>query len=153
MKLLCDSNVFLALTLERHPHHRLAVTWMETLPENDTTFFCRATQQTYLRLLTVESMLKTEVRSNTEALEAWLKLRTDSRIGFIAQEPAGLEPRWFELARQGSPAPKRWMDAYLASFAMCAKMRFVTFDTGFEQYVPLGLDLLLLRESVGKEVG
>ncbi|MCL5098879.1 MAG: PIN domain-containing protein [Candidatus Omnitrophica bacterium] len=147
MNLLCDSNVFLALTLDTHPHHSRAVAWIETLPEGVTALFCRATQLAFLRLLTVEPILKVEVRSNEEALAALDKLQSDSRIGFMANEPAGLEARWFKLARHASPAPKRWMDAYLASFAICAKMRFVTFDRGFEQFVPLGLDLILLGQK------
>jgi predicted nucleic acid-binding protein len=96
-------------------------------------------------------MLRTEVRSNEEALEAWKMLRADSRIGFVANEPAGMEARWFELARHSAPAPKQWMDAYLAAFALSARMRLVTFDRGFEQFVPLGLDLVLLREQPSKE--
>ena len=151
MKLLCDSNLFLALTLDTHPHHALAVAWMEALPEGATAYFCRATQQAYFRLLTVEPMLRTEVRSNEEALEAWKMLRADSRIGFVANEPAGMEARWFELARHSAPAPKQWMDAYLAAFALSARMRLVTFDRGFGQFVPLGLDLALLREKPSKE--
>jgi predicted nucleic acid-binding protein len=39
------------------------------------------------------------------------------------------------------------MDAYLAAFAIRAGMRLVTFDRGFEQFVSLGLDLVLLREG------
>jgi len=109
MKLLCDSNVFLALTLDNHPHHTLAVAWMEALPEDATAYFCRATQQAYLRLLTVEPMLKSEVRSNNEALEAWNQLRSDSRVGFVPDEPSGLEARWLTLAGHSAPAPKRWM--------------------------------------------
>jgi len=145
MKLLCDSSVFLALTLDTHPHHTVAVAWVEDLPEDATAYFCRATQRAYLRLLTVEPMLKADVRSNDEALEAWKKLRTDSRIGFVTNEPAGLEARWLALAGHTVPAPKRRMDAYLAAFAICAKMRFMTFDAGFERFVPLGLDLVRLR--------
>ncbi len=144
MKLLCDSNLFLALTLDKHPHYSDAVAWLESLPHGAIAFFCRATQQSYLRLLTVEPMLKAEVRSNEEALAALAKLRTDSRIGFVLNEPEGLEPQWFALARCASPAPKRWMDAYLAAFAVSAGMRFVTFDRGFEQFSQYGLDLVLL---------
>ena len=48
MKLLCDSNVFLALTLDAHPHHAVAVAWIEAFPEGVTAFFCSATQQSYL---------------------------------------------------------------------------------------------------------
>jgi hypothetical protein len=41
--------------------------------------------------------------------------------------------------------------ANLAAFAMSAKMRFVTFDLGFQQFVPFGLHLDLLREKRGQE--
>lgn len=58
MKLLCDSNLFLALTLGAPPHHALAVAWLEALPEGGTACFCRATQLAYLRLLTVEPMFQ-----------------------------------------------------------------------------------------------
>jgi len=44
------------------------------------------------------------------------------------------------------------MDAYLAAFAISANLRFVTFDAGFEQFVALGLDLVLLRKKLTKEV-
>jgi len=37
-----------------------------------------------------------------------------------------------------------WMDAYLAAFAVETGMRLVTFDRGFQKFVPLGLNLLLL---------
>jgi len=36
------------------------------------------------------------------------------------------------------------MDAYLVAFAMCAQMRLVTFDRGFDRWRADGLDLLLL---------
>ena len=147
MRHLCDSNVFIALTLKNHLHHREAVRWMEALGEGETASFCRATQQSYLRLLTTTVIVKGETRSNDEALAAWQKLSSDARVDLVASEPAGLAERWLELAQNSSPAPKRWMDTYLASFAICEGMRFVTFDQGFEQYRAQGLDLLLLGKA------
>jgi predicted nucleic acid-binding protein len=38
------------------------------------------------------------------------------------------------------------MDAYLASFAITARMRLVTMDKDFKNYERHGLDLLLLSE-------
>jgi predicted nucleic acid-binding protein len=47
-----------------------------------------------------------------------------------------------QLAAHTQPAPKRWMDAYLAAFAIAAGQRLVTFDQGFRSYA--GLDVLML---------
>ena len=148
MKHLCDSSVFLALSLGNHPHHAVAAAWMDALAEQDGACFCRATQQSYLRLLTVSTTLKGETRSNDEAIAAWRTLSSDPRIDLVMGEPRGLETRWLALAGHPSAAPKRWMDAYLAAFAICAGMRFVTFDQGFEQYRKQGLDLLILGADV-----
>ncbi len=51
MKYLCDSNVFLALSVEQHAHHSLAATWFGALTAADTASFCRATRISFLRLL------------------------------------------------------------------------------------------------------
>jgi toxin-antitoxin system PIN domain toxin len=115
--------------------------WVEDLPVGDTLFFCRATQQSYLRLLTVKEWMKEDVCTNSEALDAFEKLISDSRIDF-AQEPQDLEARWTAYARVSTPSPKRWMDAYLAAFARQARMSFVTFDRGFGVFE--GLDLIAL---------
>lgn len=48
MRILCDSNIFLALTLEAHSHHQRAVHWIESRPEPIMLCFCRATQLAYL---------------------------------------------------------------------------------------------------------
>ena len=55
--ILCDSNVWLALALSRHSHHTAARDWLETVEETASVVFCRATQQTFLRLLTNASVL------------------------------------------------------------------------------------------------
>ncbi|MCP5550400.1 MAG: hypothetical protein H7A53_05870 [Akkermansiaceae bacterium] len=52
---------------------------------------------------------------------------------------------WLQLAEHDSPAPKLWMDAWLAAFAIRGRMRLVTFDEGFERYRSEGLDLLVLK--------
>ena len=63
-------------------------------------------------------------------------------VGF-ADEPPGLFPRWKAFADLPSPSPKRWMDAYLAAFAVEAGLTMVTADGDFNVYVPdLKLNLL-----------
>ncbi len=143
MKHLCDSNVFIALTLEAHPHHDRAVRWLEDSPKGAMFFFCRFTQASYLRLLTVREWMKENVCTNDEAIRAYQTLRTDVRVGFLASEPANLEKRWLEYAGGDQSSPKRWMDAYLAAFAREAKMSLATFDRGFAVFP--GLDLIVLK--------
>ena len=142
MKHLCDSNVFIALTLEAHPHHERAVAWLENLPRGSTLYFCRSTQTSYLRLLTVREWMKELVCTNDESIKAYRTLRSDPRIGFLADEPKSLEKQWFDYAAGGQPSPKRWMDAYLAAFARGTGMSFVTFDRGFTAFAHLELIVL-----------
>jgi uncharacterized protein len=141
MRHLCDSNVFIALTVENHPQHATAVAWIEGLAGGDEAAFCRATQITYLRLLTVREVMRENVCTNEEAIGKYLTLRSDSRVAF-AEEPEGTEEQLLRYADHAEPSPKRWMDAYLAAFAKAGKMRFVSFDRGFRGYK--GLDFQLL---------
>jgi predicted nucleic acid-binding protein len=54
---LCDSNVWLALALSKHLHHSATREWFEAVEEAASICFCRATQQSFLRLLTNASVL------------------------------------------------------------------------------------------------
>ena len=91
--------------------------------------------------------MKEDVCTNTRALETFRRLSDDPRIGFIAEEPMGLEQRWFSLAGGRSASPKRWMDAYLIAFAECAGMLLVTFDLGLQQYTSEKVQVLLKNTS------
>ncbi len=53
----CDTNIWLALALSRHIHRKKARRWFQSVAEPRTIFFCRATQQPLLRLLTNFSVL------------------------------------------------------------------------------------------------
>jgi len=142
---LCDSNVWLALALSRHVHHASTRAWLERVEQPASLLFCRATQHTFLRLLTNAAVLApygSPPLSNTEAWHAYEALVADDRIAFRADEPAGLEAQWKALALRDTASPKLWMDAYLAAFALAAPCRMVTTDSAFEQFA--GLDLLLL---------
>jgi toxin-antitoxin system PIN domain toxin len=142
---LCDSNVWLALALSGHAHHGLARDWLDAVDETSTVLFCRATQQSFLRLLTNAAVLAPYGNlplTNREAWQAYEALLADYRIVLRAEEPGGLEPRWKELARRDDASPKLWMDAYLAAFALAAGCRMVTTDAAYRQFA--GLDLLLL---------
>ena len=143
--MLCDSNVWLALALSQHVHHADARDWLETVQEPASVLFCRATQQAFLRLLTNTAVLApygNPPLTNQQAWRAYEALLADDRIVFRAQEPAGLDLRWKQLALRDTASPKLWMDAYLAAFALAGGYQMVTTDAAFRQFS--GLDLVLL---------
>jgi uncharacterized protein len=146
--ILCDSNVWLALALSKHVHHDAAREWLETVDESASVFFCRPTQQAFLRLLTNASVLGpygNPPLTNREAWSAYEAFLSDHRIAVQRNEPVGVESLWKALAVRGTASPKLWMDAYLAAFAMAGRYSMVTTDVAFRQF--RGLDLLILGQS------
>lgn len=142
---LCDSNVWLALTLSEHVHHAAVRRWLEGVEEPRSAFFCRATQQTFLRLLTNRSVLApygNPPLTNREAWKVYEALLADDRIALQVEEPAGVDARFKQLAVRNTASPKLWMDAYLAAFALAGGYRMVTTDAAFRQFRGLELDLL-----------
>jgi toxin-antitoxin system PIN domain toxin len=142
---LCDSSVWLALALSKHVHHPAAREWFEAVRDSASAVFCRSTQQTFLRLLTNASVLApygNPPLTNRQAWEAYEALLADDRVGFRAEEPAGLDVHWKRFALRGTASPKLWMDAYLAGFAVAGGYRLVTTDQAFEQFRCLDVALL-----------
>lgn len=142
---LCDANVWLALALSKHVHHKAALDWLQTVQAPHSLVFCRATQQALLRLLTNASVLRpygNPPLTNREAWSVYEAFLADDRITFRADEPAGVEPLWKELAVRKTASSKLWMDAYLAAFALAGRYSLVTMDTAFHQFG--GLNLLVL---------
>jgi len=144
---LCDSNVWLALVLSKHSHHEAVREWLGKIEDQASIILCRATQQTFLRLLTNSAVLGAYGNpplTNRQAWSAYEALLKDERIVFRADEPSGVEGSWKELAVRGTVSPKLWMDAYLAAFAQAGHYRMVTTDAAFRQF--RGLDLLVLEQ-------
>lgn len=145
MRRLCDSNVWLALALSEHVHHVAAQEWLTTIEDADSVAFCRATQQSFLRLLTNASVLRpygNPPLTNRQAWRAYESFLADERIVLTMEEPPGLDARWKQLALRDTASPKLWMDAYLAGFAIEGGYRMVTTDTAFSQFKGLDLELL-----------
>jgi toxin-antitoxin system PIN domain toxin len=143
---LCDANIWLALALSRHVHHMTAIRWFKGVIEPHTVLFCRATQQTLLRLLTNSSVLATYGNpplTNAQAWDAFQAFAADDRVALRVDEPPQLESRWRQLAVRDTASPKLWMDAYLAAFAITAGLRLVTTDSAFRQFA--ALDHLILK--------
>lgn len=140
---LADSNVWIALALSKHEFHAAAQAWLAGQGA-EGALFCRATQNSFLRLLTTAAVCAPyaiPALSNTAAWSLYERFLADKRIAF-AEEPPGLESHWKKLAATNKASPKRWMDAYLAAFAIAGKHQLVTTDKAFRQFK--SLDLLLL---------
>lgn len=143
--ILCDSNVWLALALDKPAFHQSALSWFDRITEPRSVFFCRATQLALFRLLTSTAVL-TPVGipplTNGQAWSLYESFLTDDRIALQHREPAGLERLWKAFALRDTSSPKLWMDAYLAAFALAGGYQLVTNDKAYTQFD--GLELVLL---------
>lgn len=143
--MLCDTNVWLALSISGHVHHATAMGWFDAVTEPASVAFCRATQQSYLRLMTTAAVLGPHDHpplTNAQAWTGYEALLADDRIISRDGEPAGLVRHWRHLATRGEASPKLWMDAYLAAFAIADHRALVTHDAAFGQFDGLELTLL-----------
>lgn len=141
---LVDTSVWIALAFPTHPHHRQATDAAASFSVQAPAIFCRATQQSFLRLITtpaIQHVYGAESLTNEDAWAALARFLAAPAIAY-RDEPPGLFASWRNLATRQNASPKVWMDAYLAAFAICAGHRLVTIDKAFNQYA--GLDLQLL---------
>lgn len=146
--MLFDSNVWLALTFSAHPHHALAKELFAEARVENPACFCRATQQSFLRLSTTPAILHAYGAEGFTNQDAAKLIQTLSGLPVVSllEEPSGIESRWLELAGFNSASPKVWMDAYLATFAILHEAEFVTLDRDFRNFEKKGLKLRLLTE-------
>jgi toxin-antitoxin system PIN domain toxin len=141
---LPDTNLWLALSLSKHTHHQTATAWLGRETKPDSIVFCRATQQSFLRLMTTAAVLSVygnDPLTNVSAWAAYESFIADDRI-VSHSEPPGLTAIWRRLAARRTRSPKLWMDAYLAAFAIAAGAQLVTTDKAFTQFQ--GLDVLVI---------
>lgn len=110
---LPDVNIWLALALSGHSHHQAARTWLDGQETAGSIFFCRATQQGLVRLLSTAEVMGCygiPPLTNRAAWEVIVSFMEDDRVAF-ANEPAGVEAGWKDLAIRDTHSPKLWMDA------------------------------------------
>jgi toxin-antitoxin system PIN domain toxin len=124
-----DLNVWLALAVEAHEHHREAWRWMNQLPQDAKFIFSRYTQIGLLRLLTNSSAMGSATLTLREAWDVYDRWLEDPRVEFYP------EPRDADGAfrRATSPfasqkASKAVGDCWLLAYAMGIKATLVTFD-------------------------
>lgn len=138
---LLDINVWLALTFDSHVHHPVAKTWFDGLPEGAVCFFCRLTQQGFLRLATNPGAFGKHAMTLPDAWQKYDILLSDPRVAF-AEEPADLEHHWRAFTQHQSFSPQVWNDAHLAGFAVAGNLEMVTFDKAFTQYANVKCTIL-----------
>jgi uncharacterized protein len=138
-----DVNVWIALAYEGHQHHDSATAWFARLID-DPVYFCRFTQLGLLRLLTHPSVMKEDVRNQTEAWQTYDSFLQDERVSFHAEaDPDQIEASLRRLTSNARSFSQQWPDAYLAAFSRAAGFTLVTFDRGLRQMA--GGNTLLLR--------
>ena len=145
--LLFDTNIWLGALFPTHPfHHQARQVLTEATPATPAVF-CRATQHSFLRLMSTPVLLKTYGApdlTNRDALVALAALLAMPQV-CEREEPPGVIAQWHRLASCTSASPKVWMDAYLAAFALGGGLRLVSLDHDFKSYQQHGLDLLLIN--------
>jgi toxin-antitoxin system PIN domain toxin len=138
---LPDINVWLALTFTSHIHHPAARSWFEGLAENRGCYFCRFTQQGFLRLANNPKAFPGIAVNQDVAWQLFDAFAADPRVGYLT-EPPQLEETWRKFTQLPRLSPHSWSDAYLAAFAQLAGLEIVTFDQGFKQYPAVKCTLL-----------
>jgi toxin-antitoxin system PIN domain toxin len=146
---LFDTNVWIALAFATHAHRGRAVDAFAQVEDKRPAVFCRSTQQSFLRLASTPALLKNygaKGFTNNDAVQVLNQFMSSPTVSYRDESP-GLVPVWHRLAARPTAAPKVWMDAYLAAFAIAGSLRLVTFDRDFKRFEKQGLDLLLLAST------
>jgi uncharacterized protein len=138
---LLDVNAWLALARPGHTHHTAAKHyWQNSV---DGMAFCRTTMQGFLRLVTQPAVMGAAVHSTAEAWMIYSAHLASGRLQFVA-EPASIEAQLRAVTLRDNFQQRDWTGACLASFAMTAACRMVSFDKGLAQYE--GLQFLQLQK-------
>jgi uncharacterized protein len=128
---LADVNVWFALAVEEHQHHRQARQWWEETP--GMFGFVRTTQLGLLRLLTSSAPMRGQPLSNDQAWAVWDRFLSDERVRVFPELPA-LDEGFREFSSGAQPSPKVWVDAYLAAHAAANEAVLVSFDQAVARY-------------------
>lgn len=128
---LADVNVWFALAVEEHQHHRQARQWWENTP--GLMGFIRITQLGLLRLLTSAGPMRGQPLTNQQAWAVYDGFLSDDRVRLFPDAPA-VDGVFRDFSHTAQPSPKIWADAYIAAQTRVNEAVLVTFDQGFAQY-------------------
>lgn len=144
---LLDSNVWLAAAFAEHPAHAVSRRVLCSASPDEPALWCRATQQSFLRLASTPVITQAYGVPKASNGDAWAAMQTFLALPQVdgIDEPPELGRTWCRLGAIEQAAPKRWMDAYLAAFAITADLALISLDQDFRQFEPEGLTLQLLQ--------
>jgi toxin-antitoxin system PIN domain toxin len=144
---LFDSSVWIGAIFTTHPFHQQARAALQDATTAAPAFFCRFTQQSFLRLASTPALLKAYGATGLTNRDALVALEALLALPKVCEreEPPGTVALWHRLAARETASPKVWMDAYLAAFAMSSGLRLVPLDSDFKTYEAQGLDWVLLK--------
>ncbi len=144
---LLDSNVWLAAAFAEHPAHAVARGELRMACAAEPALWCRATQQSFLRLASSPLITKAYGVPKATNGDSWAALQTFLALPQVdvIDEPPELWRYWRQLGAIEQVAPKRWMDAYLAAFAIAAGLPLISLDQDFRQFEREGLTFQLLQ--------
>jgi hypothetical protein len=145
MTYLLDVDLWIALTVAEHVHHKAAKGWIEAAG-SDTIALCRVTQMGFLRLLTNSRVMADDVFTADRAWHLMEQIRRDDRVVFVS-EPPGLERVWRTMTGYHKTGSNFWTDTYLAAFTEVTGYRLLTFDQGFARYKKLSVKILGRADS------
>ncbi len=133
---LLDVNVWLALAIEEHPHHRAAASYWD-VHRGETRLFCRLSAMSLVRLLTHPKLMADKPLTLGKA---WTLYRAFAALPGVEMlvEPENLDAELGALVTPKLPA-RLFTDAYFAVLARGARVRLVTFDKDFERFDGLAL--------------
>lgn len=137
---LADVNVFLALLVRQHEHHKSALKWFDGLAAGEAGL-CRFVQLALIRLLGNRHIMGDDAVPAATAWRIMDELEQDERVNFLS-EPSLLDSVLPGLLNYPVPAGKLVGDAYLAAFSIAASRRMVTLDRGFRQFRGLDVEIL-----------
>jgi toxin-antitoxin system PIN domain toxin len=144
---LPDLNVWLALSLQSHPHHALARAYWQTVAPRRVAF-CQITVHGFLRQLGNPHVATDAPATVGEAWAALKRLRALPEVSYAA-ETSATQPIIEEWIAAALFTPRMWTDVQLAALAKAHDYRLVTLDRDFLRFP--GLRLLLLEPKVSRE--
>lgn len=136
-----DTNVWLALAVQEHPHHEAArAYWAETqaarrsAPANETSlWFCRSTMLGFVRLLCQPGVVGAGALPPSQSLALYQRFRNLPSVGLLPEPPES-EAALATFVTARNVQPRQWGDAWLAAQASSAGVRLVTFDRDFLRF-------------------
>jgi toxin-antitoxin system PIN domain toxin len=144
---LVDSNVWVALTFPAHSRHRTVRDWVAAATSESPLLWCRETQMSYLRLVSMPAIhrgYQVPRVTNADAFALLDELISMPNVLVVSAEPPEVWTLFRALALSVRTAPRVYMDAYLAAWAIAADVPLATLDADFEAFRAHGLKLQLL---------